>query len=129
MIKKILSVFAGFVMGVFLINATAFAHIPVTEEGSSIPYESKGAIEVHTSPHSLLKKAEKIATLGLLGRPKVRSIKGELNRLIAEKAKLYGPDAVINVVYSPASDDPRFVKAKEVYAKGEMIKYKRAYNY
>lgn len=109
-------------------SSSAWA-IPVTESDSDIPYESLGAIEVNESPSLLLNHVVKIFTIGLLSQKDVAVVKKQLNKKLAAKAKLYSPDAIVNVVYSPAPNDERFLKSKRVYAKGEMIKYKKAYKY
>ncbi|GEM_PF-3073498 len=125
--KKRMLLFA--VLAVMCVSSQGMAAFPVTEANSDIPYEFKGAIEIQDSPNSLLGNTVRIATLGILGKPRINSVKKRLNAKLAEKAKLYSPDAVVNVVYSPAPEDPRFLTSKKVYAKGDMIAYKRAYNY
>ncbi|MBI4970631.1 MAG: hypothetical protein HZC17_02195 [Candidatus Omnitrophica bacterium] len=125
--------FAAVLMGVFavvLLPATvALARIPVMDTDSEIPYEFKGGIEVSSKPELLLNRVVKVATLGFLKPKDVETVKKQLRNKLAKKAKLYSPDAVIKVEYSPSPDDPRFLKSKLVYAKGEMVKYKKAYTY
>ena len=121
------------VIGVLISGAafqqTAFARMLVTETDSEIPYEFKGAIEVDEKPELLLNRIVHIFTLGALSRKEADVVKSQLNAKLAKKAKLYSPDAIINVEYSPNPSDSRFLKSKKVYAKGNMVKYKRAYTY
>lgn len=126
--KKRTGLFAGLAVMLFCSSLMA-ASFPVTEANSDIPYEFKGAIEIEDSPNSLVGNTVRLATLGLLGKPRIDSVKKRLNAKLADKAKLYSPDAVVNVVYSPAPDDPRFLTSRKVYAKGDMVQYKKAYNY
>ena len=131
MIKRvfIFSLIISVLMSGGVFQQTAFAGILVTETDSEIPYEFKGAIEVDEKPELLLNRIVHIFTLGALSRKEVDVVKKQLKNKLAKKAKLYSPDAVINVEYSPDPSDPRFLKAKHVYAKGNMIKYKKAYTY
>ncbi len=121
---------AGTMMACFISIQTAFAGgIPVTESGTDLPYVSIGTIEVHDSSQSLIGKTIHILTLGILAKNKQESVKKRLMARIAHDAKLYSPDAVIHVEFSPAPDEPRFLNSDEVFAKGEMIKYKRVFTY
>lgn len=131
MLKRIFifSLVIGVLMSTVALQQTAFARILVTETDSEIPYEFKGAIEVDEKPELLLNRIVHVFTLGALSRKEADVVKNQLNAKLAKKAKLYSPDAVINVEYSPDPSDPRFLKAKHVYAKGNMIKYKKAYTY
>jgi hypothetical protein len=106
-----------------------YAGIPVTEADSEIPYEFLGSIEVQSTPGLLLYRALGIATIGFLFRDKVKKVKTNLNQKLVRKARLYSPEAIVNVVYSPDPQDPRFLRENKVYAKGDMIRYKRAYAY
>lgn len=110
-------------------SSFAFGAIPISESAATIPYDYKGSIEVADSPNSLAGTALYLASFGMLANPTVDSVKKRLEAKMAAKAKLYAPDAVVNVVYSPLADDPRFLTSRKVYAKGDMITYKKAYPY
>lgn len=131
MIKRVLifSLLIGVLVTSGVFQRNAFAGVLVTETDSEIPYEFKGSIEVDEKPELLLNRIVHIFTLGALSRKEVDVVKSQLKSKLAKKAKLYSIDAVINVEYSPDPSDPRFLKAKHVYAKGNMVKYKKAYTY
>ena len=131
MVKRIFisSLVVGVLMSSAVFQQTAYARILVTQTDSEIPYESKGFIEAEEKPELLLNRIVHIFTLGALSKKEVDVVKSQLNDKLAKKAKLYSVDAIINVEYSPDPSDPRFLKSKKVYAKGNMIKYKKAYTY
>lgn len=88
-----------------------YEKVTVLETGISedIPYESLGVLEVKRP-----------------GRISNTAIKSALNRQLADIAdERYEADAVINVEYWPDLDSTQKYPDGLVYARGQMIRYKR----
>jgi len=126
--KNIFSIFsASFLLVLVTVSSIGCSRLPVMESDSTVPYEYMGSIEVDSSPKCIIGSTMQLLTFGWLGQPKAEYVKKKLDQKLTKRSKTYNPDAIVNTVYSPAVGDPRFVQEEKVYAKGDMIRYKKAY--
>lgn len=91
----------------------------------SKPYDSLGTLEVHVrtnpwKPINWWNDVKEISTVTLANT----SYDKRLREKLVEDSKKYGADQVIKVEFWPPLDSKHFPEGK-VFARGEMIKYRR----
>lgn len=109
--------------------ATRVAKVKAIEGETAVPYNSLGTLEIKINPWvgffpRLYWTTIKGLTLGLMPTPSRGEIyKSALRKRLARKAeKSYDADAVIGVTYWPNPEAKRLAE-KNIFARGEMIKY------
>jgi len=119
------------VLGFIFTGFSKAQKVIATQNDLTEPYESLGQIEVDRDVPSMslqrgVQRLGEWVTFGKYDMPNQKEyLKGLLDeKLIKSAKKRYSAEAVIKVQYWPDLSSKKFPSGK-IYAKGEMVRYKR----